>query len=512
MPDVIKIEASIISRTKLKVAAYARVSTDSEQQLSSLEAQKKHYERYIKSNRMWTFAGMYFDSGISGTGIKKRTALKDLLKDCESGKINRIITKSISRFSRNTAECLEMVRRLSRMNVSIYFEKENIDTELINSELLLSILSSIAESESRSISKNIRWSVRRRFEAGTYRISTLPYGYRYNEEQIVIDESEGEVVRSIFRMSVSGIGTHTIANKLNSDGIPSRRAKRWHFNTVDNILKNPFYTGDAYFQKTYMDDSYRKKLNKGEKDLYLIKNHHDPIITKEIFDIASEERKRRALTRGIDSDHKYSNRYPLSSKIRCSICGSNFKRCSSIRNGEKIISWSCQDHIRDKFSCSNKAIKEDEILMISERMIEKLTQFNNRIIKPLLEKIQNKKSTDGQEKLEELGTRIKDYEKQIENLSRLFSTGILEPDVYIEEKTAINNMILELKKAYERIADEYDNTTGRIEEVRKLHKTLRKANLDFEAYIREFIDHIEVSGDCLTFYLKCGLELKEKRR
>lgn len=162
---------------KMRVAAYARVSTESAEQLLSLEVQKEHYENYIKANPYWEYAGLYFDEGISGTKIEKRESLLKLLDDCEKGKIDRVITKSISRFARNTVDCLEMVRKLTGLGVAIYFEKENIDTEHMNSELMLSILSSIAESESRSISENSKWSLKRKFENGTYVISYPPYGY-----------------------------------------------------------------------------------------------------------------------------------------------------------------------------------------------------------------------------------------------------------------------------------------------------------------------------------------------
>ena len=207
MARITKIEATRTSpKRKIRVAAYARVSTDSDEQLLSLETQKAHYEEYIKSCPDYEFAGLYYDEGISGTKITKRDELQRLLKDCEDGKIDRVITKSISRFARNTADCLEMVRRLSQLKISIYFEKENIDTDHMSSELMLSILSSIAESESRSISENSKWSVKRRFENGTFIISCPPYGYENKDGKMVVVPEEAEVVKDIFRMSLSGMG------------------------------------------------------------------------------------------------------------------------------------------------------------------------------------------------------------------------------------------------------------------------------------------------------------------
>ena len=217
MKSITKIEATMgLIVHRLRVAVYARVSTSSDEQLLSLEAQKQHYEQYINDKPDWDFAGIYFDEGISGTKTTKRDDLKRLLDDCKAGKIDKIITKSISRFARNTADCLEMVRTLQAMNVSIYFEKENIDTGLMNSELMLSILSSIAESESRSISGNTKWSIKNRFENGEFIVSTPPYGYRNQDKKMMIDEEEAAVIKEIFAMTVNGFGCHKIAQTLNN--------------------------------------------------------------------------------------------------------------------------------------------------------------------------------------------------------------------------------------------------------------------------------------------------------
>ena len=221
MVRITKIEAtqSFATQLKTRVAAYARVSTDSDEQLLSLETQKEHYETFIKDHQDWEYAGLYYDEGISGTKIEKRDGLLRLLKDCEDGKIDRVITKSISRFSRNTTNTLEMVRNLSKLGVYIFFEKENIDTEHMSSELMLSILSSIAESESRSISENSKWSVKRRFEEGTFIISSPPYGYANIDGKMVVVPEEAEVVREMFCMALSGMGSHIIANTLNERGV-----------------------------------------------------------------------------------------------------------------------------------------------------------------------------------------------------------------------------------------------------------------------------------------------------
>lgn len=260
MARITKIEATNTKNAmkKIRVAAYARVSTDSTEQLLSLATQKEHYESYIKSNPSWEYAGLYFDEGISGTKIEKRESLLKLLDDCEHGKIDKVITKSISRFSRNTVECLEMVRKLTGLGIYLYFEKENIDTEHMSSELMLSILSSISESESRSISENSKWSLKRRFENGTYVISYPPYGYENIDGKMVIVPEQAEIVKEIFRMTISGMGGYLISKELNKRGIPTKKNSKWTSSTVQEILKNEKYTGDAIFQKTYTDENFNR--------------------------------------------------------------------------------------------------------------------------------------------------------------------------------------------------------------------------------------------------------------
>jgi len=223
---------------KLRVAAYARVSTDSREQRVSLEAQKCHYEAYIKSNPNWEFVGLYYDEGISGTNMAKRDGLLKMLSDCEKGLIDFIVIKSISRFARNTTECLEAVRKLIKLKVFIYFEKENINTGEMESELLLTIFSSLAESESVSISENESWAIQKRFQNGTFKIGYPPYGYKNINGEMVIDKDEAEIVKFIFAECLSGKGCYTIARLLRERNIPSKRGGSWSPTVVKEVLRN----------------------------------------------------------------------------------------------------------------------------------------------------------------------------------------------------------------------------------------------------------------------------------
>ena len=246
-------------KPKLRVAAYCRVSTDSEEQELSLETQRNHYESYINSKIEWEYAGVYYDDGISGTKTAKREGLKKLMEDCEKGLIDLILTKSISRFSRNTADCLELVRKLLNYDVYIIFEKEYINTGSMESELMLAVLASMAESESLSISENEKWSIKRKFQNGTYIIAYPPYGYANVDGEMVVVPEQAEIVKEMFDDCLDGMSTHSIATKLNQKGIPSRKGGKWTAGTVNGILSNEKYTGDALFQKTFTDECFKRK-------------------------------------------------------------------------------------------------------------------------------------------------------------------------------------------------------------------------------------------------------------
>ena len=244
-------KGSKVALKKIRVAAYCRVSTDSDAQLESLEAQKTHYENYITSRDDWEFAGLYFDEGITGTKKDKRPELMHLVDDCKAGKIDFVITKSISRFSRNTTDCLELVRKLLALRIPIFFEKENINTGSMESELFLAILSSMAEGESVSISENSKWSIQKRFENGTFKISYPPYGYDWNGEKIVINPEQATIVKEIFAAVLAGKSSNTIADDLNERGVPSKKSGHWTATTIRGMLCNEKYVGDCIFQKTF---------------------------------------------------------------------------------------------------------------------------------------------------------------------------------------------------------------------------------------------------------------------
>lgn len=352
--------------SKLRVAAYCRVSTGSDAQLESLEAQKSHYEQYINSHEDWQFAGLYFDEGITGTKAEKRPELLRLITDCEARRIDFVITKSISRFSRNTTDCLALVRKLQSLDIPIYFEKENINTGSMESELFLAILSSMAEGESASISENAKWSVKRRFQNGTYKLGYTPYGYDWDGKNMIINPDQAAVVKRIFADILSGKSTNAIADELNAEKVPSKKNTNWTSSTIRGILANEKYTGDVIFQKTYTDENFNRHTNYGEVDQYMAPDHHEAIISHSDFDAANALVNQRAAEKSIEKgSDKYQQRYAFSGKIICGECRDTFKRRIHSCTTYKYVAWACNTHLKNKESCHMKYVRDDEIKLHS---------------------------------------------------------------------------------------------------------------------------------------------------
>ncbi len=501
--------------TKIRVAAYCRVSTSSEEQLVSLETQKMHYETYIQSNDEWEYIGLYYDEGITGTKKDKRPGLMELMQDCEDGKIDFIITKSISRFSRNTADCLEMIRRLLELDVKVLFEKENINTGTMDSELMLSILSSMAESESVSISQNATWSVKKRFEKGTFIISYPPYGYENVDGEMVIDPIKAKVVERIFNEALSGKGTRAIARGLNESGIPARKGGMWSAGTINGMLTNEKYTGDAILQKTYTDSSFNRHRNKGELNQYLVENHHEPIIRHDVFDRVQKLMRHHAQEKGIVTDEgKYQRRYAFSGKIKCGECGSVFKRRMHYKPSGPYVAWCCTQHIEDKSSCSMKYITDTAVKNAFVTMMGKLSATQNQIMKPFVEALGKTDDRASILEMNELDAKIEKNIEQHQILVGLMTSGVLEPAVFNQEKNNLDQESRLLKDEKEKLSSGVSKYMNQAKDAYKLQKYLTKGEVtrSFDADLfNEFVLEIRVnSRKEITFILKCGLRLKER--
>lgn len=382
---------------KIRVAAYCRVSTDQEEQLSSYEAQVRYYTNHIQNNSLYEFVGIYADEGITATNTKKRDEFKRMIKDCRDGKIDKIITKSISRFARNTVDCLNYVRELKEMGIGITFEKENIDTLDAKGEVLLTILSSLAQEESRSISENSTWGIRRRFEEGKVALNHNRFlGYDKDEAgNLIINEKQAKIVRRIYTEFLNGKGTTHIARELEQDKIKGCSGNtKWYDSTVKSILQNEKYKGDALLQKTYTVDflSKKREINNGEVPQYYVEESHPAIIEPETWETVQLEMERR---KDFCEDHhikKLDTRIPFWGKVICSECGSAYSRKTWMQpDGTKRKVWMCSTRYKTKDAkgCNTGHVDEETLKQVFVEVFNTMT--DNR--QYFLDKLQQDLST-----------------------------------------------------------------------------------------------------------------------
>lgn len=363
-----------VRNRKIRVAAYCRVSTDSEEQLNSYETQKTYYTKLIAENPNWNDAGIFADEGISGISMKNRDAFNRMIAACKRGRIDMIITKSLSRFARNKVDCLDTIRMLKTRNIGVLFEKENINTLTESSEFLITLFSSFAQAESESLSKNVSWGIRKSMEAGNVPMhyATL-LGYRKGEdgEPEVVPE-EAETVRQIYRWYIQGYSLAQIQKELETRDIKNARGNvKWSRNTVQSILTNEKYVGDALLQKTFTVDCISKTVrkNNGELPMILVENHHTPIISRTVFQWVQSEMKRRTSKRKVQpktaktEQGKYSGKYALTERLVCGECGTPYKRCTWNIRGKRKIVWRCVSRLEyGKKYCHNSPTVEEDAL------------------------------------------------------------------------------------------------------------------------------------------------------
>lgn len=357
-----KIESIESKIKKQRVCAYARVSTDSIEQGESFENQVITYEKLIKSNPEYEFVEVYADQGISGTS-EKRPEFQRMMEDCRNGKIDLIITKSISRFARNTTIVLNYTRELKQLGIGVYFEENNINTLSAEGELMMTVLASFAQEESRSISENNKWSIGKRFERGEGMINTTRFmGYDKDETgDLVINKAEAKIVRRIFEMYLSGEGCHRIAKILNDEGIKTITGSKWHPSTIKGMLINEKYKGDFHIQKYYTPEGKRNHTvkNNGEVKSFYVSENHPAIVREEEWQQVQELMQYHKEQRNIQSGDKYQNRYPMSGMLICPHCGKSLRR-RYVYN--RKVEWICSTYIQEgKEACKGIRVR-DELL------------------------------------------------------------------------------------------------------------------------------------------------------
>lgn len=458
--DPVKQQITQQLQPKKRVCAYCRVSTDSREQHNSFSVQQAYYKSLIINHEDWQFAGIYADEARSGTKLQKRDEFLRMMKDCVDGKIDMIITKSVTRFARNTVDSIQAIRRLKELGVAVFFEKESINSLSEKSEQMLTILSSLAQGEAESISTNNKWAAVKRFQDGTFILGIPAYGYTKDENgELVIQEEEAALVRRIFREYLNGKGTYAIAKDLSEEGHPTiRSAEKWNDGVIKEMLLNPIYTGKLLYQKTMTTEvlPFKRQRNKGQLPQYLIEDNHEAIISHEQAEAVKEIFEYRRKQMGVENLEKYQSRYAFSSKILCGECGSLFRR-QKIYIGKPYekTQWCCRQHIFDSAKCSQKAVREDDIQWTFTMMWNKLVCNHAEILMPLLDMLKKLRIDEQQEQeIGECSNRIMELTEQGHILSRLVSKGYIDHAVFIERQ---NTLAIELAAAKKKRSQLLDN-------------------------------------------------------
>lgn len=508
---VITIEAADKPQNvKLRVAAYVRVSSASDDQLNSFSAQNKYYTSLISQKENWTMVDIYADEGITGTSVEKREDFKRMIADCRKGKIDRILVKSISRFARNTKECLETIRVLKALGVNIHFEKENIDTGTMSGEMMTALFASFAQAESQSISGNMRWSYQKRMESGKFITCKAPFGYRLINGTLEIEESEAEIIRWLFNQYLSGFSVMDIAKMLTLLGTPTRDGTPyWQNSTVMYMLQNEKYVGNSLLQKYYSTNTLPIKIrrNSGEKNQYFIEGSHTAIIDKETFDRVQSLYKHKGIRyTGIPRQH-----YTFSKMLQCPDCGKDLGR----RVGRGIPYWVCRNKNSGVSTCSLSQITEKSIEDAFCRLYYKLKHNGKHILSAtILSTLQSIRSRRMLWSIDviELNKRISELTSQNQLLTTLKQQGLVDPDIFISQSNALTEQLRAAKLEKERLLDtEHDEAISTTRELIKIIESGPDFLDDFdEELFGELIDRIMVeSNERLRFRLKNGLELTE---
>jgi DNA invertase Pin-like site-specific DNA recombinase len=474
---------------KLRVAAYCRVSTDNEEQATSYEAQIEHYTSYINGNPEWTLAGIFADEGISGTNTKKRADFNRMIEQCLAGKIDMVITKSISRFARNTLDCLKFIRLLKDKGIPVYFEKENINTMDSKGEIMLTIMASLAQQESQSLSQNVKLGIQYRFQQGEVQVNHNRFlGYTKDEsKRLVIEPKEAEVVRRIFREYLEGASMLQIGRGLEADGILTAAGKqKWRPETLRKILRNEKYIGDALLQKTYTVDFLSKKrvVNKGIVPQYYVENSHEAIIPRELFTQVQEEMAHR--------ERGYSSKYALSGIVFCGECGEIYRRVHWNNRGCRSIVWRCVSRLEEKGKdCTSSTMNEGVLHQGVLKAINQVLQDKEAFISALRENVE---AVIGEG---EIDVRLEELQAELLQLAN--------------SKESYDSVVGEINRLRElkgRVAD-IENKRRRVSEAIEYVDMQDGAIIEFDdILVRKLVERVTVYDRYMVVRFKSGMEVE----
>lgn len=511
-------ESRIDMRPK-RVAAYCRVSTDREEQEHSFETQKAMYTEMIMMKPTWQMAGIYADEGITGTVAKKRPGFMKMIEDCRKGKIDMIVTKSVSRFSRNNLDCLMYVRELKQLGIPIIFEKEGINTIQVSSELLLTLFGALLQAESESISMNVKLGIRQSLKNGNVRFSYKTFlGYRKGADgQPEIVPEQADIVRRIYNDFLAGATYLEIAKRLTEENVPTMGGgNRWFSERIKSILKNEKYKGDALLQKTYITDpiSKRVKKNNGELPMYYVENSHPAIIERRIFDRVQEEIARRAGKKKVKQTGtktelgRYSGKYALTELLYCGECGTPYRRCTWSRDGKKKIVWRCVSRLDyGKKYCKNSPSVEESRLhnAIAAAITKKANseEINIGGIMNHIESFGSRCDTDG---IIQRQRRIAEIEKVIDDLARLNSDEARSGELDYK----FSELYAELYSVKDELEEMQSGASAldgdMLNEMREVVTGLKNHPVEYDdKVVRQLIDCIKVmSADTIKICFKDG--------
>ena len=510
-PHVIMIPASGPVRTrKLRVAAYARVSSNSEDQLHSFAAQNAYYTELITGNPEWEFVDVYADEGITGTSAEKRDDFQRLLKDCRRGRIDKVLTKSTARFARNTSESLMAVRELRDLGIGVCFEEQGIDTAQMSGELLTAIFSMMAQKESESISENIRWTYQKKMKKGCFITCKAPFGYRLVGGGLEIVEAEAEIIRLIFQRYLNGRSMEDIAKEITRYGIPTRdKTPYWQTTSIHYILHSEKYAGDSLSQKTYTTRTlpHRKIRNRGVYDQYFVPDSHPAIVDRKVFEQVQELLKQK----GAAIRPKSGVTYPWTGTVICGNCGFAFKRKKS---RESAAYWTCRLHDKTPDKCQITQIPESEFERAFLRLYYKLRHHGMPVLSQLLTDLQTAQNRKLLWSLDivELNKQITDITRQERLLAELKQQGLVDPDIYLTRSNTLAEQLRTAKLEKERFLESEEDQT--IRQTQLLLEVLEDGPEFLEAFDEELFSELVAkiiveNNECLRFRLANGLELTE---
>ena len=493
-------ERKIIEKRK-RVAAYCRVSTDNEDQANSFESQQRYFRQYIERNPDWELYEIFADEGISGTSTKKRKEFNRMIACAKNGDFDLIITKEISRFARNTLDSIYYTRDLKKHGVGVIFMNDNINTLDGDAELRLAIMSSIAQEESRKTSERVKWGQKRQMEQGVV-FGRSMLGYDVKDGKMTINEEGAKIVRLIFHKFVNeGKGTHVIARELREEGIEPMRVKEWQNTVILRVIRNEKYCGDLVQKKTYTPDflSHEKKYNRGQEEFVIIKDHHEPIVSRELFEEANRILDERSLSQ--EGKAKHSNRYPFSGKIKCGHCGASYvARYKTRKDGSKYKAWRCQeaakhgsphtDKAGNQIGCTGASIRNEDATHIMFLVTKELKLRQTKITKNLTSIIESiiAMDTTGTD-IEKLKTQIATIEDKRTKLIDIYMSGDISKDEFSAARSKCDAEIAELQS----VIDSIDKQQAMIRQQQELVQEIRDAINEIVCgveYDDEFYKHI----------------------